>query len=57
MGKKGLQESWKDIEGVPHYQGIFFVLEIIRTELISQHNDNLPANYFEIEKTWELIAR
>ena len=31
--------------------------EIIRTELISRHHDDLPASHFVIEKTQELVAR
>ena len=31
--------------------------EIIRTEMISQHHDNLLAGYFGINKTRKLVAR
>ena len=31
--------------------------EIIRTELISRHHDNLLAGYFGIKKTRELIVQ
>ena len=51
------QQSWDDIDGVLHHQGLFYVPEIIRTELISRHHDNPLVDYFGIEKTHELIAR
>ena len=54
---EGLQESWEDIEGVLHHQGLPFVPETIRTELISRHHDDPLAGHFGIEKTRELIAR
>ena len=54
---EGLQESWEDIEGVLHHQGLPFVPETIRTELISRHHDDPLAGHFGIKKTRELIAR
>ena len=51
------KEGKKDLEGVLHYQGLPYVPELIRTELISQHHDDLLASHFGIEKTRELIAR
>ena len=53
----GLKEGWEDSEGVLHHQGLPYVPEIIRTELISKHHDDLLAGHFGIEKTRELIAR
>ena len=50
-------EGWDDINGVLDHQGLPYVLEIIRTELISKHHDNLLAGYFGIKKTRELIAQ
>ena len=40
-----------------HYQGLLYVPEIIRTELISRHHDDPLAGHFGIKKTRELIAR
>ena len=40
-----------------HHQGLSYVPEIIRTELISRHHNNPLADHFGIEKTRELIAR
>ena len=52
-----LQEGWTDIDGVLHYQGLSFVPEVIRTELISRHHDDPLAGHFGINKTRELIGR
>ena len=51
-----LQEGWTDIDGVLHHQGLPFVTEIIQTELISRHHDDLLAGHFGINKTRELIG-
>ena len=40
-----------------HHQGLPFVPEIIRTELISRHHDDPLAGHFGIDKTRELIGR
>ena len=40
-----------------HHQGLLYVLEIIRTELISRHHNNPLADHFDIEKTHELVAQ
>ena len=50
-------KDWQDIEGVLHHQGLPYVPEIIRTELISRHHDDPLAGHFSIEKTQELVAR
>ena len=51
------QQGWDDIDGVLHHQGLPYVPEIIRTELISRHHDDPFVGHFGIEKTRELIAR
>ena len=51
------QQGWDDINGVWHNQGLPYVPEIIRIELISRHHDDPLAGHFGIEKTRELIAR
>ena len=51
------QQGWDDIDGVLHYQGLPYVPEIIRTELISRHHDDPLAGHFGIKKTRELIAQ
>ena len=57
MRAEGLQGSWEDIKGVLHHQSLPFIPEAIRTELISQHHDNLLVGYFGIKKIRELIVR
>ncbi len=50
-------EGSEDIEQVFHYQGLPYVPNVIRSELISRHHDDLLAGHFGIEKTRKLIAR
>ena len=52
-----LQEGWENSDGVLHHQGQLFVPEIIWTELISCHHNDLLAGHFGIDKTRELIGR
>ena len=54
---EGLKEGWEVVDEVLHHQGLPFVPEIIRTELISRHHDDPLAGHFGIEKTRELIGR
>ena len=51
------KEGYEEVEGVLHHQGLPFVPEAIRTELISRHHDDPLAGHFGIEKTCELLAR
>lgn len=51
------KDSWEDLEGVLHHQGLPYVPEIIRMGLISRHHHDPLAGHFGIEKTSELIAR
>ena len=51
-----LVKNWQDVEGVLHHQGLPYVPEIIRIELISRHHNDPLAGHFGIEKTRELIA-
>ena len=50
-------EGWDNIDGVLYHQGLPYVPEINRIELISRHHDDPLAGHFGIEKTRELIAR
>ena len=52
-----LVEDWEDIEEVLQYRGLSYVLEIVRSEVINCHYNNLLAKYFGIDKTRELIGR
>ena len=40
-----------------HYQGLPYILKIIRTELISRYHNDLSACHFGIKKTHEVVAR
>lgn len=51
------KDSWEDLEGVLHHQGLQYIPEIIRTELISRHHHDPLAGHFATQKTSELIAR
>ena len=50
-------DRYKDVNKVLHYQGLPFVLEIIRTELINRHHDKPLVGHFGINKTRELISK
>ena len=56
-GSADLPEGWEDVEGVLQYQGLPYVPEIIRSEVISRHHDDPLAGHFGIDKTRELISR
>ena len=50
-------EGWGNIDEVLHQQGLPYVPEIIRAELISRYNNNPLAGHFGIKKTYKLVAR
>ena len=54
---EGLPEGWEDVEGVLQYQGLPYVPEIIRSEVISRHHDDPLAGHFGIDKTKKLVGR
>ena len=56
-GSADLPEGWKDVEGVLQYQRLPYVLEIIRSEVISRHHNGFLARHFGIDKTRELVGR
>ena len=49
--------GYKKLNRVLYHQGLPFVSEVIRTELISWHHDNFLARYFGINKTKDLVSR
>ena len=51
-----IKDGWEDIDGVLYHQGLPYVPEIIRTELMSRHHNNLLAGHFGIEKIRKLVA-
>ena len=56
-GTAGLPEGWKDVKRVLQYQGLPYVSEIIRSEMISYHHNDLLAGHFGIDKTRELVGQ
>ena len=55
--EKGLKESWEEIDGVVHREGLPYLPEIIRIEIINRHHDDPLAGHFGVKKTRELVAR
>ena len=49
------KDGYQDIDGVLHHQGLPFIPEAIRMELISRHHNDPLAGHFGIEKTRELL--
>ena len=56
-GSADLPEGWEDVEGVLQYQGLPYVPEIIRSEIISRHHNDPLAEHFGIDKIRELVGR
>ena len=52
-----LPEGWKDDEGVLRFQGLPYVPEIIRSEVLNRHHDDPLAENFGIDKIRELVGR
>ena len=52
-----LGRNWEDSDRILHHQGLLYISEIIRTELISRHYDEPLTGHFGIEKTQKLVAR
>ena len=53
----GLPEGWKNVEGGLQFQGLPYVPEIIRFEVISCHHNDPLVGHFGIDKTRELVSR
>ena len=52
-----LPEGWEDVEGVLQFQGLPYISEIIRSEVLSRHHNDPLAGHFGIHKTRELVGR
>ena len=52
-----IRDGWENVKGVFWYQSLLYVPEIIRSEVISCHHNNLLEKHFGIDKTQELVAR
>ena len=50
-------EDWDNINKVLHYQGLSYIPEIIRTEIISRYHNDPLAGHFSIKKTRELVSQ
>ncbi len=58
MGEQGLEKGWEqDVDRVLCHQSLLYILNVIWTQLISRHYDDLLAGDFDIKKIQELIAR
>lgn len=44
------------IKKVLYQKNLSYILEIIKTKIINIYYNNLLVEYFDIEKTWELVA-
>ena len=49
--------GYEELDGVLYHQGLPFVPEAIRTEIISRHHDDSLAGHFGIDKTKDLVGR
>ena len=49
-------DRYKKVDEMLHYQGLFFIPEIIQIQLISQYYNNLLVRDFGINKTRKLIG-
>ena len=54
---ESLPEGWEEVEGVLQYRGLPYVLEFIRSKVISCHHDDPLVGHFGIDKTRELVGR
>lgn len=51
------REGWEGFEGILHHQDLPYVPKLIKTQLISRHQNDLLVGPFGIDKTSELVAR
>lgn len=56
MREQNLNDGLKEIERVLHRESFMNLFEILKTEIISRHHDDMLVGHFEIDKTGELIA-
>ncbi len=56
--EQSLKDGWEEYANeVLYYWSLTYIPEIVMTELISKHHDDLLDGYFGINKTRELIAQ
>lgn len=51
-----MTDSWKNIQEMLHWASFLCMSEIIKTELMSNYHDKQLADYFGINKNWQVIA-
>ena len=56
MRAKRLKSDYEEVDGVLHYQGLTFVLEVIQTELISRHHNDQLADISELTRQKSYLA-
>ena len=54
---EGLKNDYEEVDGVLHHQGLPFVPEAIKTELINRYYNDLLARHFGIDKTKDLVGQ
>ena len=54
---KKLDRNKKDSNKILNYQGLFYIFEIIRTNLISKYYNDPLVSYFKIEKTQKIFIK
>ena len=54
---KGLKEGLEEIDEVLYCKSRPYLLEIIRTKIISKHHNDSLAGHFGVEKTRELVTQ
>ena len=52
-----LQDRYKKVNRVLHYQKLFFMLKFIQTKPIRQYHINFLTNNFDIDKIKKLIGQ
>ena len=52
-----MKDDYEDVDGVLYHQGLLFILETIRIELISQYHNDYLARHFGINKIKNLVSR
>ena len=52
-----LGRNWQDFNKILYHQGLSYISEIIKTELISRYYNDLLVGHFGIEKIQELVTR
>ena len=52
-----MKNGYEKIDGILHHQGLPFILEAIRTKVMSWYHDVPVAGYFGIDKTKDLVGQ